>query len=209
MEKSGIKIITSWDDGNIHDFRIAEMLKKYGIRGIFFIPSISVLGESEIRDLYKEGFEIGGHTVSHPEDMKKLSFEEQGQEIELNKEWLEDIIGNKIYSFAYPSGRYNKQSLIAVEQAGFSWARTTKLGKNKREGKDVFETGTSAMVSHEDFKFGYRKWYDYSKELLMREDTDYFHLWGHAKDLEEHNLWGQLDTFLKFLSEFQNANLPA
>lgn len=207
MEKSAIKIITSWDDGNIHDFKIAEMLKKYGIKGIFFIPTISSLSEDEIRRLHKEGFDIGGHTTSHPEDMKTLSFEAQAQEIEMNKEWLETIIGKKISSFAYPSGRYNKNTLIAVEQAGFSWARTTELGKNKGERKDVFKTGTSAMVSHEDFKFGNKKWYDYSKELLMREDTDCFHLWGHAKDLDDYNLWGQLDNFLKFLSDYQNESL--
>ncbi len=34
-------ITTSWDDGHPLDFRVAELLSKYGLRGTFYIPMIA------------------------------------------------------------------------------------------------------------------------------------------------------------------------
>ena len=55
---------TSWDDGVESDFRMADLLEKYQLPGIFFIPTITELKEEDIKRL-SQRFDIGGHSTSH------------------------------------------------------------------------------------------------------------------------------------------------
>ena len=74
-----MRIETSWDDGHELDLRLADLLRKYKLPATFYINTVSEekregkdLSEDDIVSLAKD-FEIGGHTVSHPPDMKALS----------------------------------------------------------------------------------------------------------------------------------------
>jgi peptidoglycan/xylan/chitin deacetylase (PgdA/CDA1 family) len=67
-------ITTSWDDGDILDERIADLLDRHGIRGTFYLTRAfrpNRLPEERIRALARR-HEIGGHTVTHP-DLTLLS----------------------------------------------------------------------------------------------------------------------------------------
>lgn len=69
-------------------------------------------------------FTIGGHTNSHP----ALPFHDkniQAYEVKENKRFLENLTGTPIDYFSYPSGKFNEQSIIAVQEAGFKAAVTT------------------------------------------------------------------------------------
>ena len=94
-----MKIISSFDDGHPLDLVIADALKKNSINGIFYIPNTNngnlLLTINEIKQLSNDGFEIGGHTVTHPNDMKELTDEQLKKEIFDNKTYLENIIGKK------------------------------------------------------------------------------------------------------------------
>ena len=127
MNNKGIQVITSWDDGRREDIRLAKLLEKYEMPGIFFIPSgITDLSNDEIREL-SERFEIGGHTVTHPLDMKGLTRDEQMVEILDDKKNLEDIIRKELEWFCYPKGRYNDITIEVVKEVGYKYARTTKV----------------------------------------------------------------------------------
>jgi len=90
-----MRVISSWDDGHPMDLVIADALKQNNIDGIFYIPNSNggrqVIKSYEIKHLSKLGFEIGGHTFSHPNDLKELSKEQLHDEIIKNKYWLEII----------------------------------------------------------------------------------------------------------------------
>jgi len=58
----GLDIKFSFDDGCKEDIRIAELLKKYGFVGTFYIPSNCKLTTVEIQKLDSLGMEVGGHT---------------------------------------------------------------------------------------------------------------------------------------------------
>src|SRR5689334_14216116 len=60
-------LTTSWDDGHVLDFRIAELLGKYGLTGTFYIPQNAPTGTMsahQVRELSTR-FEIGAHTLDH------------------------------------------------------------------------------------------------------------------------------------------------
>ena len=64
-----MRLITSWDDGDYLDMRLAVLLKAYNIPATFYLHDRCNLSDNDIRQLSNE-FTIGGHTVTHPQDLK-------------------------------------------------------------------------------------------------------------------------------------------
>lgn len=122
-----IIVTTSWDDGHILDFKIAELLRKYKLKGTFYIsknyPKEDNLNNSEIITLSKD-YEIGAHTINHP-NLSKIPLAEAKWEIDESKKWLENILNVNVEMFCYPSGFYNNKIVELVKLAGFKGARTT------------------------------------------------------------------------------------
>jgi phosphatidylinositol alpha-1,6-mannosyltransferase len=98
-------------------------------------------GRTAVRELHSQGFEIGGHTVSHP-ILNECSDEQAMQEIGSCKEELEGIIGGKVHSFAYPNGRpvkdYQAKHVAMVKACGYRAAVATSGGAAKRSS-DPFQ----------------------------------------------------------------------
>jgi peptidoglycan/xylan/chitin deacetylase (PgdA/CDA1 family) len=68
--------------------------------------------------------DVGGHTISHPR-LSALTLEEQREEIAGGKRVLEEIVGARLTSFAYPFGRpedLTSETVSAVRDAGFDEA---------------------------------------------------------------------------------------
>lgn len=71
---------------------------------------------------------VGCHTVSHPFltqcDLSQLKYE-----IEASRQYLEDISGQRVDYFAYPTGDYDRSVAEAVMSAGYR-AAFAELSKN-------------------------------------------------------------------------------
>jgi peptidoglycan/xylan/chitin deacetylase (PgdA/CDA1 family) len=150
-----IYITTSWDDGHVLDFKVAELLKKYKLRGTFYVSKNhpqekSNLSESKIITLAKEQ-EIGAHTINHL-DLSKIPLAEAEQEIKESKKWLENILGKKVEIFCYPYGSYNKQVMQLVREAGFKGARTAKRFSIDKPA-NLYEMDTAINI----YPFPFRK----------------------------------------------------
>jgi peptidoglycan/xylan/chitin deacetylase (PgdA/CDA1 family) len=86
----------------------------------------------ELRELAASGFEIGAHTVTHP-DLSRLGFDECLREMRESRDELERALGVKVRTFAYPSCHYNQAAIEAARAAGFVAAVTCQgLGSWKR-----------------------------------------------------------------------------
>jgi len=89
------------------------------------------LSTSEVLHL-PEGplIEVGSHTVTHPV-LSLLPSDEQEAEIQQSKVSLEEILGKRVSSFAYPYGArsdYTKETVAIVARAGFDQACANFLG---------------------------------------------------------------------------------
>ena len=69
-------------------------------------------------------FQIGAHTNSHPL-LPRLNKEEQKKEIYESKQFLESMSNLSIDSFAYPSGKFDQNTLEILKSQGFKTAFTT------------------------------------------------------------------------------------
>jgi len=89
-----------------------------------FIDKRGYVTSDEVVQLDRAGIEIGSHTVSHP-DLAHVSFASAMFQVVESKRVLEDMLGHPVLDFAYPSGRYDAETIQAVEKAGYDTAVTT------------------------------------------------------------------------------------
>lgn len=94
-----------------------------------------------VRALHSQGFEIGGHTISHP-ILNECSDDQATAEIAGCKDELESIIGGKVSAFAYPNGRplkdYEGRHVAMVKACGYKLAVATSGGA-ARQDSDIFQ----------------------------------------------------------------------
>ena len=217
-----IKLTTSWDDGAPSDLKLAELLMKYSVSAIFYIPiknsfGAKTLSASEIYNLSKH-FEIGGHTYNHVK-LTTIDKSLAKKEIEDGKHALEDIIQTSVKSFCYPCGLYNNNIVKLVKDVGFLKSRSARLlSFNDSSSDDFIQHPNLHFFPHSriiDFlhvlkqgdAVSFRKrlsTFSYSHlELFKAYNTfagNQFHLWGHSWEVEKYNLYGKLEELFKFFS---------
>ncbi len=72
----------------------------------------------ELRELAEEGWEIGSHTVTHP-NLKTTSSTAAWHEVRYSKEVLEDRLKRRVKVISYPFGCFNDRTIALVKKAGY------------------------------------------------------------------------------------------
>jgi len=186
----------SIDDGRKGMMRIADMLDRHGLTGVFYIapfePSNNMLTIGEIIDLSIR-HEIGGHTLNHTR-LTEVPLDRAKREIEVGKEELEEIIEKKITKFAYPRGWHNPEVMELVRQAGFLEGRTMKMGVIDRTGYDDFAIPVTAQNYPRPEYEG-----DTMKGIIdkfeeARAIDGYFNLVIHTEDCKRFGQWDWIES---------------
>ncbi|QNF32321.1 polysaccharide deacetylase family protein [Adhaeribacter swui] len=217
-------ITTSWDDGYPADYRIAELLEKYKLKGTFYIPRSNpeheVMPEPEIRTLAQD-FEVGGHTLHHVR-LHSRSGAVFTEEILGCYNWLKDLLGIAPVSFCFPGGVYNQPAIDYTRTTGFKILRTTELLNPGLPDNLGLVPTTLQVYNHSGFT--------YYKHLLKRiklrslgiylknknsadllnlveyylnyviKNQGCLHIWGHSWEIEQYHLWDELEQICKLIS---------
>jgi len=142
-------ILITLDDGYVSEVIVGvPILKKYGFPATFFVylEYINKGGKSvtwaQLAELRDEGFEIGSHTVSHL-DLRRKPAKWPGDyeswlkdELERSRKVLEEQLGIRCATIAYPFGNHNEKVQAATRAAGYEAAFTTygaRLGLSTNE----------------------------------------------------------------------------
>ena len=95
------------------------------------LPDGLMMSDAQVRDLSKNGVDIGAHTKTHP-ILATLDLEDAKREIMEPKEELEQLIGKPVVNFAYPNGRPEIDYLVEhrdlAEVSGYQCAVSTMWG---------------------------------------------------------------------------------
>jgi hypothetical protein len=212
----------SVDDGHPSDMKMAELFDRHGLTASFYIPvknreGMPVMSAAQMREL-SACFEIGSHTLDHCY-LANISPPQARYQILEGKQRLENILGKSVSGFCYPGGKYRQKHIALVKQAGFSYARTTTnlcfdAGTNRFEmpttcqfyphAKSVYlrnfirggqwhrrQSGLYAALSAGN-------WLDRMYALFehARKTEAVFHLWMHSHNIDDWNIWSELDAFL-------------
>lgn len=115
-------VMITFDDGNYDNYQYAfPILKKYNDPGLFFIVASKLaISGTQLREMQASGMYIGSHSNNHIDLAKLTDAKAIMAEIGGSKVTLERILGSKVTAVAYPGCNYNKQTIAAVSQSGYS-----------------------------------------------------------------------------------------
>jgi peptidoglycan/xylan/chitin deacetylase (PgdA/CDA1 family) len=139
-----VVLLTIDDAPDNYGVEMAEILQDMDAGAIFFVNGHflqSEEGEQQLKDIYKLGFEIGNHTMTH-QNLSDLSEEEQYEEIVQLNDLVEDIIGERPRFFRAPFGVNTDYSKQLMEEEDMQWM-------NWSYGYDYFEEYMEAEALEE------------------------------------------------------------
>ncbi len=148
-------VVITFDDGYRNFYTDAfPVLNRHGFTATMFLPT-AYIGDtttsfnkkdcmtwSEVRELQKCGIDFGSHTVTHPQ-LHDIQADRIKQEVELSKQTIEERLGSKVESFAYPYAfpdtdiQFRNRLREMLRNAGYASGVCTTLGRASR-GSDPY-----------------------------------------------------------------------
>ena len=87
----------------------------------------------QLKELKASGLvTVVSQTVSHPEDLKRLTDAQLDKEMSTSKRSIELHLGGRCSYVAYPNGKWDKRSVAAAKRAGYRMAFTEELRPAER-----------------------------------------------------------------------------
>jgi peptidoglycan/xylan/chitin deacetylase (PgdA/CDA1 family) len=142
-------IILTFDDGYEDNYlNLLPLLKKHQAKAVIYClgdrtvqgntwdeklgePRANLMSDSQIKECHDSGLvEIASHGLKH-QHLPDLDDKEACKEFELSKSNLERLINDKVVSFAYPYGDYQKREETLAYEAGYDFAIGTVNGPLK------------------------------------------------------------------------------
>ena len=122
------------------------------------LPSDLMMTADQVKQLHREGMQIGAHTCSHP-ILARVKDDEAQNEMRAGKVALEALIGDEVALFAYPNGRPGKDYLakhaVMAKQIGFKAAVTTAPGTSS-PATDLFQLPRFSPWDKTPLRYGAR-----------------------------------------------------
>ena len=189
----------SYDDGQEFDRRLAELLRSHGMKGTFHLNSgrmglrrgkDAYVAAEDLKEVYA-GHEIACHGVQHKK-LTTLTIEQMVQEIQQDREALEEITGGLVQGMSYAYGKYDQKVMDIARTLGIKYSRTVQDTKN-------FFLPDDFMAWHPTCHHG--------NGLLELADsfinvTDYYELpvmyvWGHSFEFGWSEDWSVIEAFVE------------
>jgi peptidoglycan/xylan/chitin deacetylase (PgdA/CDA1 family) len=87
------------------------------------------LAPEHVRDLHRQGAEIGAHSVSHG-NLLVASRDEVRCEMRASRACLEQLLQSPVDGFAYPGGYMGAETIDLAREQGFKYAMAATVGAN-------------------------------------------------------------------------------
>ena len=198
----------SYDDGVKDDARLADIMRKYGLKGTFNINSKNIVTENErclsvegLNKAYGDDFEIALHGYNHL-SLAKVSGALALRDVVSDREYLEKTFGRVVRGMAYANGSFNEDVIEILRMAGVAYSRTT----HATHSFDIPENwlALDPTCHHVDPEL-----FALVDKFLEPENTTrqwstkpkLFYLWGHSYEFPRDNNWDVIEKFGEIMSK--------
>ncbi|MBR2634610.1 MAG: polysaccharide deacetylase family protein [Clostridia bacterium] len=206
----------SYDDAVESDFRLADLMRKHGVKGTFNVNSgvkrmlyntpQPDLGEPRCRmnrDSFMRFFEknrdiaeIAAHGLTHAY-FTKMEQSAVTWEVIADRKNLEDWLGIPCRGFAYPYGVYHDESVEALACSGFLYARTTKSTLGFEIPCDPLRWGCTCHHKNPELMNLAEAFLTLNPE---KDRAPYlFSVWGHSYEFNQDHNWELMENLLSLV----------
>ena len=199
-------VTLSYDDGQVHDKKLIEIMSRYGIKGTFNLNSDhyeradAPIKAEELKEIYLDsGNEIAVHGVNH----LSLALTDLGEgthslvEDRLN---LERITGRIIKGMAYANGSYNDEICTQLRMCGIKYSRTTV-------STEKFDMPTDWLKLPATCHHNNPRLMELAHKFIEEPPYHYFsgrkpklfYLWGHSYEFNNNDNWNVIEEFCEYM----------
>lgn len=187
----------SYDDGQIHDRKLVEILNKHGLRGTFHLNSgclapdrnhNTFIAADEVAELY-QGHEVAVHGVQH-RNLPTLNRNQVVNEILEDRRTLEKLTGGMVQGMSYAFGSYTETIIEILRSLGIKYSRTVN--------------STGGFFPPADFMAWHPTCHHNGRLMELGQnflsvpgyvELPLMYVWGHSFEFAGNNDWNVMEEF--------------
>ena len=190
----------SYDDGRYEDYRLVEILNKYGIKSTFHlcIPELlakliggaALVDPKDYESLYRD-HEISCHMAHHPFPAW-MPDEAIRAEVTDNRLYLEALCGYPVRGMSYPYGSFSERVIRVCRSVGMEYSRTVRETGEFAVPENFMLWDPTCHHSRADSELieQFMRPLNYDRMRLM-------YVWGHSYEFSDEERWSRMEEFCK------------
>lgn len=192
----------SYDDGTVHDIRLADTLSRNGIKSTFNLnsPRLGRSGmitrEDVVEHFVKKGHEVAVHGMDHF-PLAAVPAVAALRDVLEDRIVLEEITGGIVRGVAYSFGSYDDSVIAMLKACDMAYARTTIATEDFQIPSDWFRMPTTCHHANPHL------WELVDRFLETAPKSEYywlhapklFSVWGHSYEFDLADNWEIIETF--------------
>lgn len=187
----------SYDDGQIFDRHLTEILNAHGMKGTFHLNS-GKLGISRGQEMYVEaaelkdtyaGHEVACHGVEH-RNLPTITGHQAVIELEEDRKRLEELTGGMVQGLSYAFGNYTEEVKRIARSLGFLYSRTVKDSGGFFPPADFLEWHPTCHHNNRLLELG-----DQFLDVPGFYELPVMYVWGHSFEFGRTGDWTVLERF--------------
>lgn len=191
----------SYDDGQIHDRKLVEIMNRHGMRGTFHLNSGKLaqdrnhaifIAAEEVAELYA-GHEVAAHGVQH-RNLPTLTQNQVVNEILEDRRALEKLTGGMVQGLSYAFGNYSEEIIGILKSLGVKYSRTVNSTNGFFPPADFLEWHPTCHHNGRLMELGqnFLSVPGYVELPLM-------YVWGHSFEFAGNGDWNVIEEFAELM----------
>lgn len=187
----------SYDDGQVYDRRLVEILNTHGMKGTFHLNSGNLglkrgldcyVEKEELKELYA-GHEVACHGVQH-RNPPTITREQMVLEIQEDRKTLEELTGGLVQGMSYAFGNYDAEVKRIAKSLGIKYSRTVKETCGFFPPADFLEWHPTCHHNNRLSELG-----DKFLNVAGFYELPVMYVWGHSFEFGRSDNWSVIEAF--------------
>lgn len=189
----------SYDDGQIYDRKLAEILRSHGMKGTFHLNSATLdphkgndvfVGVEELKEVYA-GHEIACHGLQH-RNPTTLTRQQLVLEIQEDRKALEQMTGGLVQGMSYAFGIYSNEVIEVAKSLGIKYSRTVNDNRGFFPPVDFMQWHPTCHHNNQLKELG-----EQFLNIVDFYELPVMYVWGHSFEFHRQDNWNVIEDFVK------------